>query len=100
DCTAELIVRVANSVVFSSAISINVGLIPLSISHILRKMIKKNKHIVNIKMVRTGGGDFFVGNRKRRLCKINIPPRILLLTSIFTSFLNRCTFHGIMYLIR
>src|SRR5690625_1189537 len=55
--TAEFIALVANSVVFRSAISINVGLIPLSIIHILRKTRIQTiiKDIINI--VLAWGGD-------------------------------------------
>src|SRR5690625_67538 len=55
--TAELIALVANSVVLRSAISINVGLMPLSIIHILRKTRIQTitKDIINI--VLAWGGD-------------------------------------------
>src|SRR5699024_4149874 len=55
--TAELIALVANSVVLRSAISINVGLMPLSIIQILKKTRMQTiiKDIINI--VLAWGGD-------------------------------------------
>src|SRR5699024_252443 len=54
--TAELIDLVANSVVFLSAISIKVGLIPLSIIQILRKIRTQTTIKDNINIDRAWGG--------------------------------------------
>src|SRR5690625_5541401 len=64
DLTAELIVLVANSIVFSSAISIKVGLIPRSIIQIVRNITNKNNIDVSKKSER---GVASVSSRNRRL---------------------------------
>src|SRR5699024_9991435 len=62
DCTAALIVLVANSVVFSLAISIKVGRIPRSINHILKNIIQTKVIVVINKIYLIGGGLLFLKN--------------------------------------
>src|SRR5699024_10096066 len=62
DCTAALIVLVANSVVFSLAISIKVGRIPRSINHILKNIIQTKVIVVINKIYLIGEGLLFLKN--------------------------------------
>src|SRR5690625_3050966 len=68
DLTAELIVLVANSVVFCSAININGGRIPRSIIQIVKQIKMKNNIVVTNNRYRIGGGDPF---RRNRTCFLN-----------------------------
>src|SRR5699024_4180537 len=62
DCTAALIVLVANSVVFSLAISIKVGRKPRSINQLLNNIVQSKVMLISNKTYLIGGGLRFLNN--------------------------------------